>query len=150
MSSTVPAAIAALVAVCQAAVSGADVFDGPPTTADYPDWIGIAYDPSGGEVVTVDTTWASLGQQRFEENVDITCTLGSDSGDLDPAARRLRAYELLNALMAGVAADYTLGGVVRVAHVSGHSLVTEVNDSGISESLRFTVNVQSRISGGIS
>lgn len=147
MISTVPATIAALVALGVSAVSDADVFDGPPTSADYPDWLGIAYDPTGGEVVTVDTTWAALGAQRFEETYDVVCTIGSESGDLAPTARRLRAYELLDQFATALAEDYSLGGVVRVAHVSGHGLVTEVDDNGLSESLRFTVNVQARIGG---
>lgn len=147
MTSAIPAAVSALVEVIAAAVEAVDVFDGPPVAADYPDWIGVAYDPSGGEVITADRTWSQLGAQRFEETFDIVCTLGCDSGDLDGMTQRARAYALLDTVSAAIADDYTLGGAVRVAHVSDHALVTEVDDQGLSESLRFTVNVQSRIQG---
>lgn len=145
MPSTVPAAIAALVTLCQTAVTDADVYDGPPTGGDYLDWVGVGYDPSGGDAVTVSTDWASLGTQRHEENYDITCTLGSASGDAVMTTRRARAYALLDAVAAGIAADYTLGGSVRIAHVTGHSLLQDLDEQGLTAGIRFTVNVAARI-----
>lgn len=143
--STVPAAISALLTLAQAAITNADVFAGPPNTANYQDWVGIAYDPTGGEIVRTDTAWAALGAQRYEESYEITCTIGAESGDLDPVGQRARAYELLDSLGAALTADYALGGAVRTAHISGHSLISEVDDNGWSEVLRFTVSVQARI-----
>jgi hypothetical protein len=145
VTSAVPAALTALHAAVAAAVTTADVFVGPPASAEYPDWIGLAYSPTGGEVVAVETTWAALGSQRFEESCDITCTIESESGDLDVNARRARVYELLDAVASALAADHTLDGAVRTAHVSGHTLVTDLDDSGLSESLRFTVHIDTRI-----
>lgn len=145
MTSTVPAAINGLLSVGQAAVTNADVFAGPPTTADYADWLGIAYSPSGGEIVIADLTWAQLGAQRHEETYDVVCTIGYASGDIDGVAGRARAYGILDAFAAGIATNYTLAGAVRIAHVSGHALVTEVDEDGLSEVLRVTVNITARI-----
>ena len=145
MTSTVPAALAALVALCRSGLSETDVYDGPPVGGDYPDWVGIGYDPGTSEVVTVTTDWSQLGAQRHEERYDIACTLGSNSGDLSMTDRRVRAYALLDAVAAALASDYTLGGAVRVAHISGHSLLQELDEQGLTAGIRFTVTAAARI-----
>lgn len=147
MPSTVPAAIDAVVALCRGAVTGADVYDGPPSGGDHLDWIGVGYDPTGGESASATTEWAALGAQRHEENFDITCTAGSSSGDDAVPARRVRCYALLDAVAAALAVDYSLGGSVRVAHITSHSLFQERDEQGLTVGVRFVINCQARING---
>lgn len=147
MSSTVPAAISALITILDNALgSDVQVHDGKPETAETPDWVAVAYDPTSETAVEFDREWASIGAQRLEEHYDVLCTLRSGSGDEEIIDRRARAFALLDAVTAAIAEDYSLGGVVRVAAVLGPgSLDQSENRSGAAAGIRFRVKVEARI-----
>lgn len=147
MSTSIPAAIARLVTIVDAATDDTvTVHDGEPETAETPDWIAIGYDPGSELAVEFQREWGSLGQQRMEEDYSILCSLRSGSGDEDITARRVSAFALLDIVSAAVAADPTLGGAVRVAAVFGPgSLAQAGTKSGAAAGIRFRVACQVRI-----
>jgi hypothetical protein len=147
MSSTIPAAISALVTVIDTALGpSVQVHDGKPVSAETPDWVAVAYDPTAETAVEFDREWAQIGAQRLEEHYSILCTLRSGSGDERLVDRRAAAFTLLDAVTAAIAADYSLGGVVRTAAVLGSGQLDQAeNRSGAAAGIRFRVQVEARI-----
>lgn len=147
MSTAIPAAIARLVSIVDAATPNTvTVHDGEPVTAETPDWIAIGYDPSSETAVEFNREWGAIGQRRMEEDFTILCSLRSGSGDEQISTRREAAFDLLDVVSAAVAADPTLGGAVRVAAVFGNgSLAQAGTGSGAAAGIRFGVACQNRI-----
>lgn len=147
MSSSIPAALAQLVSIVDAATADTvTVHDGEPVTAETPDWVAIGYDPSSETAVDFDREWGAIGQQRIEEDYSILCSLRSGSGDEGITARRAAAFALLDVVSAAVAADPTLGGAVRVAAVYGSGSLSQAETgTGAAAGIRFRVACQVRI-----
>jgi hypothetical protein len=148
-TSTIPAAIAGLLATLRAApgLAGVVVHDGPPVTAETPDWVAVGYDPTD-PLTSVDASQvpASLGNRGREESYDILCSLASRSGDEDMAPRRARAMEMFAAVEAAVRADVTLGGAVRTAQIASYSLTQEQTRQGASAGVSFRIACSARLS----
>lgn len=147
-TSTIPAAIAGLIATLKAApgLAGVVVHDGPPTTAETPDWVAVGYDPTD-PLTSVDASQvpASLGNRAREESYEIACSLAAWSGDEDMAARRVRALDLFAAVEAAVRTDITLGGAVRTAQVASYLLTQEQTQQGASAGVRFRIACSARL-----
>lgn len=148
MASTVDGAITALCALLSASgdLTGVTVHDGPPMTAETPEWIAIGYQPDTVDSVQLVYEWAALGQRHQEEHYDILCSLVSTSGDEAIAARRSRAIALRDAVAAVLADNPTLSDTVRIAHLSGATLRQQQTSQGALAGFTFTVSVQARIS----
>jgi hypothetical protein len=147
VASTIDAAILALTSLLGAApsLSGVSVFDGPPTSAETPDWITVGWSPGETAAVDVEYAWAEIGAQRHEERYDILCCLATTSGDEAMPARRARALAIRDAIAAVLFANPTLSGAVRIAHMSAAQLVQDETEQGASAGFTFRVNCQARI-----
>src|SRR4051794_31381672 len=112
MASTVNAAIAGFITALEAStdLAGMTVHDGPPTTAESPEWIAVGYQPGPTGWVTMSGAWAQFGGKKWEETSDILSSSLAASGDGGRAARRSRAVQIRDAIAAAVSADRTLGG----------------------------------------
>ena len=147
-TSSVPAALGALVAGLPGApgLAGVDVFDGPPTTGENPDYICIGHDPTDPlNAVEAEQVPASLGNRAREESYEILCSLAAWSGDDVMATRRVRAMELFAAVEAWLRTNITLGGTVRTAQISSYSLLQEQTEEGASAGLRFRIACSARL-----
>lgn len=146
MASTINSAISAVVTLLEAqgALSDFTVHDGPPTTSETPDWISVGYQPGEAESVVVTYEFRAIGQRSQEERYDILCALMTSSGDADMSARRTRALELRDVVASALATDYSLGGLVRIAHLSSATLLQD-QGKGALAGFTFTVSVQARI-----
>jgi hypothetical protein len=158
MASTVNDAIAGLIAALSASpdLTGVTILDGPePVAADDDDsdtddqtsaWISIGYQPGQTEAVNIEYDWAQIGAQRSEETYEILCSAAVSSGDEDGIADlRTRAFEIRDAIAAAISSDRTLGGAVRLAHMSRASLIQESTREGLGIALTFSVACTARI-----
>lgn len=146
-SSSVPAAIAALVAAFTASPSlgaaGVPVRDGPLlTSATGTEAVAVGY--TGDQnlaVVTGTATPEGLGAGPDRERYAVTCAAEViDPGGNLPAAR-IRAYQLHAACGAAIAADHTLGTTVLRAVPGPGSLVQQQTTAGALARVVFPVQV---------
>lgn len=147
-TSTIPAAIDALLAALRAAdgLSGVDVFDGEPMTGENKDFICIGHDPTDPlNAVEADQVPASLGNRAREESYEILCSLAAWSGGTTMSARRVRALALFAVIESTVRANITLNGVVRSAQIGTYSLIQQQTDQGASAGLRFRIACSARL-----
>jgi len=147
-TSTIPAAIARLVALFKArpGLAGVDVHDGPPMQAGSGDYICVGHDPADPlTAVEGGQTPASLGNRAREEVYAVLCSLATASGDTDMGARRTRAMALFAEVEAAVRADVTLAGAVRTAQVGDYTLVQEQSRNGSAAGLRFRITCAARL-----
>lgn len=152
-TSAVPAAIEALLSIADAALTDADVHDGPPTRFVDSDWVAIGYSPAGDTFSAVDG-WtqapAALGAMSREERFEVIGTLASTSGDPEMEPRRVRAFQMLAVLEQAVRDNSDLNGTVRFAEVTAGSFLqergtTEAGRSYTSAGIDFRISVQVRI-----
>lgn len=141
-TSTVPAVWLALHAAVDAATS-TPVHLGPPMIDDGA-MICIGY-ADGGDAVTNDIEWASLGAQSQEERYGIACQVWTASGDTDMATRITDAYALLDVVAGVLESDYTIGSRCRIALIGDQAAVPTQDAKGSALRLRFTVGVAARI-----
>jgi hypothetical protein len=121
------------------------IHDGPPTTAETPDWIAVGYQPGTTESVVLAWDWAQIGGQRSEETYDVLCSFATTSGDEGMTARRLRAIEILDAIAAALSTDRTLGGAVRLARLKEGAMHQEETEDGSRIGFTFTLSCAARI-----
>lgn len=154
-TSTVPAAIDALVSILGAAagLSGVQVIDGPPTVdmADD-DYLYVGWQPDADDASAEFTQdFAHIGARQRDEHFDVLCYLDTWTGDRDVAARRTRAFVLLAAVedeLRATAADPdapNLGGAVLWAHLTQGQLRQRHTRDGIQVGLPFRISCRSRI-----
>ena len=142
--SSVPAAVAALVAAFRTSVAlaGVPVHDGP-ELADAAGLEGIAVGWTGDPNVDVVTGTASpegLAPPN-RERYAVACLAEVIDGGGDIAAARTRAYQLHAACGAAVAVDPRLGGVVLYASLGIGSLRQQQTQAGALAWVSFPVNV---------
>lgn len=147
MASTVNAAIAGFIAQLEASsdLTGVTVHDGPPTTSETPDWIAVGYQPGSTESVSMTWDWAQIGGSRSEETYDVLCSFATTSGDEGMTARRTRAIAIRDAIAAALSTDRTLGGAVRIAHLSEGVIHQEQTNRGAAIGFTFTLSCAARI-----
>jgi hypothetical protein len=136
-STTVPAALTALVALAAAALPSVQVFDGPPTT-DLPDTYLLVGFAEGGPAVTGQQI--TEGGGLTEEVYDIACQLSVYSGDTDIATTRGQAAGLFDTLATALAGADKLGGAVGFADLSGFDWTQDQASEGAVVTVDFTVN----------
>jgi hypothetical protein len=132
-STAIPAAIDSYVALLAASSSltGVQILDGPPLTDLALDYVTIGWDPFTDAGATSSQQPAQLGRMARQEDFEINCYAQSSSGDVGTSARRARAYALVDACVAVVSADPTLGGVLtQWANLAGMELRQERTASG--------------------
>lgn len=153
MTSRVPAAVDALLAILRAApaLAEVDVIDGP-GAVNYTQLrrLYVGWQPSGESAVQLTQDFNSAGARTRDEAFTITCYAEARAGDKDMKARRDEVFALVGevetALRATGAAPTapTLNGTVLWAHLTAGDLVQAQAEGSIA-GLAFTVTCQARI-----
>jgi hypothetical protein len=154
-NSTVPAALLGLAAALRKwpALDGVEVLDGPKVTESKAlevigvGWTGERMARSGAYPENVrpftDVTATLDGMSlRAHEEYPLRNMLAVLDGSKDVERARVRAYALLSACGAAVAADKRLGGAVAMAFLGGHTAVQEQTQRGALVTIAFEVNCQ--------
>jgi len=153
--STVPAALAGLAAAFSAApgLEGVLILDGPEVTASTASeavTVGFtgqrmshtgAYPEAAAVDSEGDTALAGLSLSGQEETYTVHNMVAVRDGGTDIVAVRVRAYELLAACGAALAADKTLGGAVAMARITTSSLTQDQTQRGALATVMFDVAV---------
>jgi|SRR5215475_13720034 len=143
--STVPDALAALVAMCKTApaLEGVEVIDGPPTAdSNALESVAIGYSASEDiDAVDMAEAFSDLGSSRDREQYTIHNSLGVLNGDRDTATARVRAYAMLDAVGFVIADDPTLRKTVMKAGLSTHTLHQGDTTGGLLVRINFSVDV---------
>ena len=152
-TSTIPAAIDALLALLRTAAPDVDldpekVVDGfPRFTITDSDFIAIG----GRAEPTVDGTQSAgpIGNHRRDENYTIRVACSSSKGGKDQKLVRDRAFALMGVVEDVVRDHPTLSGTVRLAQVGGSVLLGQTDfetaGKGVWAEVSFDVAVQARI-----
>ncbi|MFF1348508.1 hypothetical protein ACFVZJ_21435 [Streptomyces sp. NPDC058322] len=154
VTSAVPAAVDALLAILRAAPALADarIVDGPPSvnlTERHRIYVG--WSPGADQAIDIAQDFASAGARTRDESFDIACYAETRAGDKDMALRRTAVFELLAAVEVALRATSdaptapTLSGTVQWAHLTAGGLVQEQSDGGALAGLSFTVTCRARI-----
>jgi hypothetical protein len=151
--STVPAAIAALVAAFRAApaLAGVGVYDGPQVSSSAGlEVVAVGFTgermSATGEypepslpVVESQSSVEGMAVDPLREQYQVRSVIAVLNGAGDIAAARTRAYELLAACGSVLTADKTLGGTVMLATLGASSLSQQQGPRGALAMLDFTV-----------
>lgn len=141
-------AIDKLVALFGAALPGVKVFDGPQVGSDWPnDWAMVGGDGSVDEEEDAGRTvqtWNGLGAKTRQEQLTITCAVGSSTGNAETSMKVSRdaALALLAAIETALRADPGLGNFTTgdgAAEMSEASLKYVTNTQGLAAVLVFTI-----------
>lgn len=153
MTSRVPAAVDALLAILRAsaALDGVRIEDGPPIVnlTDL-DRIHVGWHPSADSAVALTQEFNAAGARTRNEDFGIACYAESRSGDTDMAARRTRVFELVAAVESVLRATDatttapTLNNTVLWSHLTAGDL-TQWQEQGVGAGLAFTVTCRARI-----
>lgn len=153
-TSRVPAAVDALLALCNAAVAldGVEVVDGPPTVdLTSLERLHIGYQPGAEEAVTLVQDFNSAGARTRDENFTILCYAEARAGGIDMQARRTEVFAIVAAVETALRATDaaptapTLSGTVLWAHLTTGNLAQVQTDNGAGAGLAFTVTCRARI-----
>lgn len=145
-TSTVPAALDALVIAARAAMTDVDVFDGEPDKGERPDWLAFGYSFTTDASVESWTQEArGLGHQGREERFDVVCSLGSSSGNVSMKERRDRAFVLLAEVEDFLRADGSLAGVVRLGEFTVGTLLQAREGNKVKVAVDFRITCQARV-----
>lgn len=153
LTSRVPAALDALLAILRArpALADVEVVDGPPAvnlTARRRIHLGWA--PAGETAVAVQQEFNGAGARTRDEAFEITGYAEARSGDKDMKARRDEVFALLGEIEQALRASDeapeapTLNGTVLWAHLTTGDLVQQQTEGSLA-GLVFTVTCQARI-----
>ncbi|MFJ6561861.1 hypothetical protein ACIQMV_18770 [Streptomyces sp. NPDC091412] len=153
LTSRVPAAVDALVAVLRAAPGLADVtvVDGPPAV-NLTDrrLLFVGWQPGGETAVSLTQTFNSAGARTRDEAFQIAGYIEARTGDKDMQATRSKAFAILGEIETALRATNdspdapTLGGAVLWAHLTAGDL-SQAQAEGSVAGLAFTVTCQARI-----
>lgn len=159
--STIPACLKALTAAAERAIPPAQregrtvplaVVLGQPdrgqTGSD--DIVCIAFTGEPGEAAVTSNREQEQGHTAPDrESYDVQCLSSSWRGQDDATAQEVldRAYEMVNALAAELAADATLGGAVGRTWISTDALAQAQTERGAVATVRFTVHVEAFTGG---
>ncbi|WP_406000689.1 hypothetical protein [Streptomyces sp. NBC_00829] len=153
MTSRVPAAVDALLAILRAApaLEGVRIVDGPPmVNLTERQRIYIGWQSSEEPAVTLQQDFANAGARSRDEDFTIACYAESRSGDKDIALQRTRVFELVAAVESALRATDaapeapTLNGTVLWAHLTTGDL-TYVAATGALAGLAFSIACRARI-----
>jgi hypothetical protein len=152
-ASTVPAAIAGLVAALKAQeLPGVEVYDGPAVsestalevimvgfTGETMSRTGAYPEPEQPEIDVTSTLDGNLALLPVREQYPIRSLIAVLNGAQDVTAATERAYELLAAVGSAVAADKKLGGAVAMATLGNHATTRSQTSRGALVSMMFEV-----------
>lgn len=153
MTSRVPAAVDALLAILKAApaLEGVRIVDGPPTVnLTERQRIYVGWQPSEEPAVTLQQDFAYAGARARNEDFVIACYAESRSGDKAMEPQRTRVFELVAAVESALRATDaapeapTLIGNVLWAHLTAGDL-TYTPVEGALAGLAFTISCRARI-----
>lgn len=155
MSSVIPAAIPAAVALFQGVTDPDEVTvqDGVPTAAETRKYVCVGYDPDSTAAVEFTQAMAALrgtGGHARKEEFEILCTLVVSSGDSDLPGLRTEAFALLALLEAalrvrpGLSLSDTLGSGGTAQIVTGQVDQGE-SAQGDAVAIRFRIRCTARI-----
>lgn len=153
-TSTVPAAVDALLAILRAApaLSGVSVLDGPPIEdMSSADLLAVGWQPESEEAVQFQQDFNASGARTRDEDFSILCWAESWTGDRSMSARRTRAFELLAVVEQAIRASGaspeapTLNSAVLWAHLTSGTLRQVSTDQGVRVGVGFAVTCHSRI-----
>jgi len=153
LTSRVPAAVDALLAILRAAPALAEVriVDGPESVnLTDRDRIHVGWQPGGEAAVALTQDFNGAGARTRDEEFEISCYAESRSGDKDMAVRRSKAFELVGAVEEALRATNaaptapTLGGAVLWAHLTTGNL-TQAQSEGALAGVAFAVTCRARI-----
>lgn len=143
-TSTAPAVLDALVQRWTLAVPDALVVDCQPARDfDDEDVILVGFTGTTGAVAVTSTlTREQMTATPDREQYEITCIVSAWRGvEDDVKAVRDRAYEMVDALAADLAADTRLGGLVMNARLSTSTLAQYFTDDGVAADVQVVVAV---------
>lgn len=153
LTSRVPAAVDALLAILRTAPGLADVaiVDGPPTTNLTPlRYVFVGWQPGADAAVALTQAFNGAGARTRDEAFEIACYAEVRAGDTDIKARRDEAFALLAEVETALRASNaeptapTLNGTVLWAHLTAGDL-RQVQSDGSLAGIAFTVTCQARI-----
>ncbi|MEU6098948.1 hypothetical protein [Streptomyces sp. NPDC047079] len=153
MTSRVPAAVDALLAILRAApgLANVTIVDGPPVVnLTGLQHVFVGWQPGDSAAVSLTQDFNSAGARTRDEAFTIACYAESRAGDTDMQARRSEVFTLVaeveTALRATNSAPTapTLNGTVLWSHLTAGDL-TQVQAEGSLAGLAFTVTCQARI-----
>jgi hypothetical protein len=153
MTSRVPAAVDALLAILQAAPALADVavVDGPPSVnLTQLQRIHVGWQPGASAAVSLEQSFNSAGARTRDEAFSISCYAEARAGNKEMQARRSEVFALVAEVETALRATNTaptaptLNGTVLWAHLTAGDL-TQVQAEGSLAGLAFTVTCQARI-----
>lgn len=140
--STAPTAIGRIVTALQTALPTVDVDNGP-IVSDDPALEGVSIGYQNADTPAVGGQFASEGYTSIpnREKYTVNCALTVRNGDSDNLAAQLRAFVLLGAVGAALAADHTLAELVLDAHVGEWELTQTQTNTGANARLLFGIDV---------
>jgi len=152
MSAVVPALSAALVARWQVlpalqaiTVQGASpiVGLGVPVggLGDPGAWLRVEFDgsPDARENARWSREWLDLACTRQREVGELVCTAAAQTGDDDVPAMEVVAHQLVDACVADLKSDLTVGGIVWSQYVASGSAQQLKTTAGVAVIVPFTV-----------
>lgn len=152
--SALPAFIAKLVSVFDAAVT-VDVYDGPPITdANRQAYVAVGWDGvdvDGGDAATFEQRLLYVGSVKKNETASVTCVAVSWSGGVDWSAERALVFGYVSAceqaLRAAIAAHDTDLDGFEIYEVTTGSLAYERDpqDGNVTARIPFTVGYSKQI-----
>lgn len=153
MTSRVPAAVDALLAILRAApaLSEVVIVDGPSTVNfTQRQRLYIGWQPSAESAVSITQQWNAAGARTRDEAFSINGYAEARAGDTDIQARRNEAFALLGEVETALRASNsaptapTLNGSVLWAELAAGDLFYDVSQGSLA-GLAFTVTCQARI-----
>lgn len=153
MTSRVPAAIDALIAILSAAptLEGVRIVDGP-SAVNFTERqrIYVGWQPSEEPAVSLTQEFAYVGGRRRNEDFTIACYAESRSGDKAMVLQRNRVFELVAAVEVALRSTEaapdapTLNNTVQWAHLTTGDLTYAAGDGALA-GVAFTVTCRARI-----
>ena len=129
-------------------LTGVRVFDGAEVDFSYPgDAIAIGHDGSFGDS---EMQVGNIQDNPFaftdlhEESGTISCSLWSQDGSNDTAARRTRAFVLLSAIDTIIRSNSTFDGTCLYSILSANTVGYRQTDMGVAVVLDFTISYQAQ------
>ncbi|MFF0080220.1 hypothetical protein ACFYR1_11040 [Streptomyces canus] len=153
MTSRVPAAVDALLAILQAApaLAEAAIVDGPPVVnLTQLQRIHVGWQPGADSAVSLTQAFNSAGARTRDEAFTIACYAEARAGNTVMKERRDEVFALVGAVETALRATNvaptapTLNGAVLWAHLTAGDL-TQAQAEGSLAGLAFTVTCQARI-----
>ena len=129
-------------------LTGVRIFDGPEVDFSYPgDAIAIGHDGSFGDqemqignIQDLPFAFTDL----HEETGTISCSVWSQDGSTNIAARRTRAFAMLSAIDTVIRSNSTFDGTCLYSILTANTVGYRQSDMGVAVVLDFTISYQAQ------